>query len=89
MLNLKVVGLVLGFVGTLTFSSRVEREYMMKANVVQVNGDEVVAVDLVTGDEWVFFDDELVEGQQVMLKMDNMNTRDKTDDEVIGVRVVK
>lgn len=56
----------------------------VQAEVVEVNGYNVVAIDT-SDEEWKFFADELHKGQAVVLVIDNQKTATLKDDKVIDV----
>lgn len=57
------------------------QSYSIKGTVVEVNFDEVIIED-VTGELWKVFADDLEVGDEVMLKMNDKGTTNRTDDEV-------
>lgn len=59
--------------------------YSREATVTHVWGDEVVCVDR-QGQEWTFFGEGYTTGQQVMLKMNDLETTSVLDDIIVSVK---
>lgn len=63
----------------------IETHYDKEATVVEINGDEITAVDKFDH-EWVFVGDGFEEGDNITLKMYNGHTDNiMSDDEIVGV----
>lgn len=69
-----------------TLASYFDTHYTREAEVIEVFGDAVAAIDK-QGNVWEFEADNLKVGQMVTLKMYTNGTDHKiTDDEVIGIK---
>lgn len=82
-------GLMIGFAWVILFgfSSYSDAHYCINAEVVAVEQDEIVAVDA-TGQEWVFFGDEVKVNDTIKLTFENNHTLDRQDDKVVNFKVV-
>ena len=77
--NLLIVVCIIGFIG---FLGGMERTYTRKGQVVCVKGN-IVTVEDKSGFLWELETDELREGQEVVLKMNDNNTDSIIKDDII------
>ena len=79
LVNLLIVVCVIGFIG---FLGGMERTYTREGQVVCVKGN-IVTVEDKSGFLWELETDELKEGQEVVLKMNDNNTDSIIKDDII------
>ena len=79
LVNLLIVVCVIGFIG---FLGGMERTYTREGQVVCVKGN-IVTVEDKSGFLWELETDELKEGQEVVLKMNDNNTDGIITDDII------
>lgn len=77
--NLLIVVCVIGFIGLL---GGMDRTYTRKGQVISVK-DNIVMVEDGSGFLWELETDELKEGQEVVLKMNDNNTDSIIKDDII------
>lgn len=77
--NLLIVVCVIGFIGLL---GGMERTYIREGQVISVK-DNIVTVEDKSGFLWELETDELKEGQEVVLKMNDNNTDGIITDDII------
>lgn len=77
--NLLVIVCVIGFIGLL---GGMERTYTRKGQVISVK-DNIVTIEDKSGFLWELETDELKEGQELILKMNDNNTDGIITDDII------
>lgn len=70
------------FIAALSFSSVIETNYKMGAEVINVSRDEITVLDE-TGEIWSFFGDDLEINELITLKFDSNHTHSRNDDLII------
>ena len=84
----KGLAVAIGFAVTLVGSSLIDTYYTINGTVNHVNENEVVAVDSV-GYEWVFYGDEVKQGDTIKMIFDSNHTNSRLDDIVVDFKVIK
>ena len=79
LVNLLIVICIIGFIGLI---GGMERTYTRKGQVISVK-DNIVMVEDKSGFLWELETDELKEGQEVVLKMNDNNTDSIIKDDII------